>query len=375
LPPAPATAAVHVVGYVVKEADLALGREYVGLVEPIQTVMLMPQVAGQIASVNFKEGAMVRQGDLLFTIDSAQYEATVAARKADVARAEAALARSVKYYNRLKAADSKSVSASDLELAESDVQQGRATVAQANAALKLAQIDLGHAKITAPISGKIGRALVTKGNYVAPASATLATIVQINPIRVSFALPDKAYIERVAAFHNPGEQIFNVSLTLPDGTKYAPRGKRDFEANTMQTSTGTMTLYMRFDNGKGDLVPGSMARVMVRPVKSHIAPVLPQEAVMTDGKGDYVYVIGPNNVAERRDVKLCAEIGTSREVLSGLKPGDKVVTSGLFNVRLGSPVSPTYASDDDKSKTPGELAKQSGYDLAPISLDQKGSSK
>lgn len=146
-PPAP-----PVILHTVEKADLAVSREYVGRVEPIQTVFLLPQVSGVIEEVHFKEGAMVKAGDLLFTIDSKEYRTTVALRKAELAKAEATLDRASKYLKRLKAADARSVSAMDLDQAESDVLQNQAAVEQAKAALQLAQIDLGYTRITAPIS-------------------------------------------------------------------------------------------------------------------------------------------------------------------------------------------------------------------------------
>jgi RND family efflux transporter MFP subunit len=359
-PPAP-----PVVGHVVVKADLAIGHEYIGKVESIQTVQIKPRISGQVETVHFKEGSVVKEGDMLFTLDSAQCQATVALRKADLAKAEANLARSVKYNERLKAADKRSVSASDLDIAASEVLQNRAAVDQAKAALKLAQIDLSYTKIKAPITGRIGRALATRGNYVTPA-AELATIIQTDPIRVSYAIPDRDYIDQIDAFRSSDDPVYNLSIFLSDGTLYESGGQRDFEDNTIDTMTGTITLRRRFENGNGTLIPGSMVRVSAKPVKIHIAPILPQEAVMSDIQGDFVYVIGEGDVTDRRNVDLGAEIGTSREVVSGLEAGEKVVISGLHNVRPGSRVRPSYISSDESSMSPADLAKKSGYDLPSV---------
>ena len=184
-PPAPS-----VVVHVLEKADLAVEKEYIGIVEPIQTVVIKPQVAGEILAVHFKEGSLVKEGEALFTLDARQYEANAALRKADLAKAQANHSWAAKYYERLKSADRRSVSAADLEAAQNNVVQGKAAVEQARASLRLAEIDLGRTKIKAPISGRIGRAEFTKGNYVTPDSSSLATIVQVNPIRVAFALPE-----------------------------------------------------------------------------------------------------------------------------------------------------------------------------------------
>jgi RND family efflux transporter MFP subunit len=350
---------------------LAIKREYIGSVEPIQTVQLRPRAAGQIMSAHFKEGSVVKEGDLLFTIDRAQYEATEALRRADLSKAQAGLSRASKYNERLKAADKRSVSANDLDMSANDIQQGRAAVAQAKAALKLAEIDLGYTEITAPITGRIGRVNVTKGNFVSAASGPLATIVQTDPIRVSFAMPDREYMEQIKAFQASGASVYETTLTLADGAQYESRGERDFEDNEMDPSTGTITLHLRFENKKGELMPGSLVKVTARPIKSHIASVVPQEAVMSDAAGDFVYVIDDGDIARRRGVKLGAEIGTAREVISGLDPGEKVIVSGLQNVRPESPVRPSYPSQET-SKTPAELARESGYDLPAAGKPEGG---
>jgi RND family efflux transporter MFP subunit len=364
-----------VVLYTVRKADLAIGKEYIGRVDPIQTVSLTPQVSGQIEKVYFKEGSMVKAGDLLFSIDDSQYRATVALRKAELSKAKANYDRAVKYDKRLKAADKRSVSASEIEMSESNVLQGKAAVDQAEASLRLAEIDLAHTQITAPVSGQIGEALLTKGNYVTPASGSLASIVQIDPIRVTFSLPDKDYLEQLAVFRVPGAPVYNASVRLAHGTPYPLKGTRDFENNVMDPKTATITVSLRFDNPNGFLVPGSMVRVNVKPVKSHIAAVIPQEAVMADTDGNYVYTVDDKNVASQRKIKLGDAIGsTMYEVRSGLDAGDRIVRKGIQMVRAGSKVQPVTASDDNAAKTPAELAKESGYDLKFIPLDDNGAS-
>jgi len=361
-----------VVLYPVEKAELAVGREYIGRVDPIQEVSLKPQVSGQIEKVHFKEGSMVKAGDVLFSIDDSQYRATVALRKAELSKAKASYERAVKYDKRLKAADKRSVSASDIELSESDVLQGKASIKQAEASLRLAEIDLSHTQIKAPISGLVGEALFTKGNYVTPASGSLTTIVQIDPIRVTFSLPDKDYLDQLGSFKGSEASVYNASVRLANGDPYPIKGTRDFENNEMDPQTATITVSLRFENPKGFLVPGSMVRVNVKPVKSHIAPVVPQEAVMTDLNGDYVYTVDDKDVAAQRRIKLGDEIGTMYEVVSGLESGDTIVLKGIQMVRTGSKVRPIPISNDDNSSTPAERAKESGYDLKMIPSGDSG---
>jgi RND family efflux transporter MFP subunit len=140
----------------------------------------------------------------------------------------------------------------------------------------------------------------------------------------------------------------------------------------MDATTGTIMVYLRFKNENGALVPGSMARVLTKPVKSHVSAVIPLEAALSDEAGTFVYVIDENNVAHRRDISLGVEFGTTREVLSGLEAGEKIVLRGLQNVRPETPVNPSYLSDD-VNRSPADLAKESGYDLPSVgSQDESG---
>jgi RND family efflux transporter MFP subunit len=352
--------------HVVKEADLAASREYIGKVEPIQSVSIKSQVAGVIAGVHFKEGSVVKAGDLLFSIDDRQYSAAVDVRKADLARAEANYDRAAKYYARLASSDRRSVSAADMEMAENDLLQGNAAIEQAKAALKLAQIDLGYTKITAPITGRIGKASFTKGNYVSTEGGSLAEIVQMDPIRVVFALPDRDYLDQMEAFRKSGRRVFNTTISLANGVIYPQDGERDFEENSMNESTGTITMRLRFDNGDGTLIPGELVKVRATPAIQRVSPVIPQEAVLADPQGDFVYVVDDANIAHQRRLTLGPEVGAMCEVVSGLSAGEKIVLKGLQAVRPENPVNPAPPRSENETKTPAELAMESGYDLTPL---------
>lgn len=311
--------------------------EYVGRVESIQSVSVKPQISGEIAKVCFKEGSVVKAGQLLFQIDPKQYEATVQLRKAELQQAEANLVTAEKYYKRVTAASERAVSATDRDTAEGNFLQAKAAVAQAKAALKLAQIDLGYCRITSPITGKIGRALYTKGNYVTPQITELASIVQMDPIRVSYPLPDRDYLDQLSLFKEDGS-VYNTSLILSNGEKYNVPGKRDFENNRVDQTTGTIMMRLRFANKEGMLIPGEMVRVFTKPVKSHIVNAVPQTAVMADEQGDYVYVINADNTARQARVTLGREFGDLREVTSGVEAGENVAVAGLQRMRPGAKV-------------------------------------
>lgn len=311
--------------------------EYVGRVEAIQTVQVKPQISGEIAKVSFKEGSIVKAGQLLFQIDPAQYQATVALRKAELEKAEATLAEAEKYHKRVMAANDQAVSAADRDTAESSVLQGKAAVSQAKANLRLAEINLGYCRITAPITGKIGIANLTKGNYVTPSSGALATIVQMDPVRVSYTLPDRDYLDQLELFKKEGS-VYKTKLILSNGSELDVPGQRDFEDNTVDQMTGTVMMRLRYTNDSGMLIPGEMVRVFTQPVKSRIVNVIPQTAVMADAEGDYVYVVEADNSVRDVRVKLGREMGTLREVVSGLKDGQNVVVAGLQNLRPGTKV-------------------------------------
>ncbi|MDR1515397.1 MAG: efflux RND transporter periplasmic adaptor subunit [Synergistaceae bacterium] len=352
-----------VILYTVEDVDLSISREYMGKVEPVQSVAIRPQVSGVITDVRFKEGSYVKAGDLLFAIDNRQFTAAVELRKADLTKAEANYDRAAKYRARIASSDSRSVSAVDVDMAENDVLQCKAAIQQAKASLKLAELDLGYTKITAPIAGRVGKAFFTKGNYVSPAGGVLAVIVQTDPIRVVFAMPDKDYRERMDEFKKSGNRVFNTSIRLADGTVYPQNGERDFEENSMNESTGTITMRLRFDNGDGMLIPGEVVRVQATPAARRTGPIVPQEAVLADPEGDYVYVVDESDIAHQRRVTLGPEVGSMCEVTSGLAAGDRVVRKGIQSVRPEAPVNPAPQGSRDAAKTPAELAMESGYDL------------
>ena len=354
---------VVVVRQVEKFDASSVPSEYVGRVESIQSVSVKPQISGEIAKVCFKEGSVVKAGQLLFQIDPKQYEATVQLRKAELQQAEANLVTAEKYYKRVTAASERAVSATDRDTAEGNFLQAKAAVAQAKAALKLAQIDLGYCRITSPITGKIGRALYTKGNYVTPQITELASIVQMDPIRVSYPLPDRDYLDQLSLFKEDGS-VYNTSLILSNGEKYNVPGKRDFENNRVDQTTGTIMMRLRFANKEGMLIPGEMVRVFTKPVKSHIVNAVPQTAVMADEQGDYVYVINADNTARQARVTLGREFGELREVTSGVEAGENVAVAGLQRLRPGAKVRIETSADEkpaaEKAAAQGGEAPKEG---------------
>lgn len=338
--------------------------EYVGRVEAIQTVQVRPQISGEITKVAFKEGAVVKAGQLLFQIDPLQYEAAVALRKAELEQAQAALDTAEKYYARVTSANEQAVSAADRDAAESSVLQGKAAVSQAKANLRLAQINLGYCRVTAPITGKIGLANLTKGNYVTPSSGPLATIVQMNPVRVSYSLPDRDYLDQLEFFKKEGA-VYKTRLVLSNGTELNVTGERDFEDNTVDQATGTVMVRLRYANNSGMLIPGEMVRVYTQPVKSRIVNVIPQEAVMADANGDFVYILQADDTVKDVRVKLGIELGSLREVTEGVKAGENIVVAGLQNIRPGMKVRVDRSAEANAPDSDAALEEASDAKLLP----------
>lgn len=312
---------------------------FIGHVEPVRDVDLRARISGYVMKVNFAEGSIVKEGDLLFEIDAEPYEATVAVRKAEVAQAQAELERAQSYLNRLNASDARGISQADLDTALSDVAGGKAKIEQTKAVLRLAEIELKHCQIIAPIDGKIGRTIANVGDYVAPSVGTLARIVQVNPIRVVFSVTDREYVgirEKIA--DDELSQELRMRVQLPTGTIPDMEGERDFEDNEMSSATATLPVRVKFDNKNGLLIPNSYVTILVDAKAPAQYPVVSQSALAVDKEGEFVYVIGADNKAHKRRVQT-GDVENGRvELHQGVSVGERVVTQGLQGIKDGATV-------------------------------------
>ncbi|MCF7816832.1 MAG: efflux RND transporter periplasmic adaptor subunit [Kiritimatiellales bacterium] len=330
---------------VLKEQSLQPVSEYIAKVEPVQEVMVRTEVPGYVAQVHFTEGAMVKEGDLLFTIDQSQYRATVAVREADVTRAKAELVRAQKYLDRLKTADERSVSRNDLDTAESDLLRAEAALKQTEANLNLAQIDLDYTQIRAPIGGRIGAVQMTKGNYVTSASGELARIVQTDPIRVVLSLTDREYLTFKQQEQAGTTAVWNAQIRLPNGTVLPTIGKIDFADNAMNPETGTMAVRYLFDNRDGLLVPGGYAKALLSKPEVEMGIRIPQKAVLVDQQGEYVLTVDEAGLVSMARIAVGAQIDTDVIVLSGLKSGDRIIVDGIQKAHPGATVQATLLEE------------------------------
>ena len=321
-PPEMPPAAVKVME--VSESLLAPADEYIASVEPLQDVVVRPEVSGKIEQIHFEEGALVKEGDLLFTIDRSAYQAT-----ADAAEAE--MSRTKKRYDRLQKADSRSVSASDLESAESDYLRGKA-------AYDLAMVDLEYTEIRAPISGRIGTAMVKKGNYVTPGMQELTRIVQLDPIRVVFSQTDRDYLAMRRRELSGDAAALEAKVILPDGSVLPNTGKKDFDDNAINPQTGTIAVRYLFDNPDGLLLPGGYITAQISNSAGETGIKIPQRALLLDADGSFVLSVDEAAAVSVIRVEAGEQIGEDVIILSGLKPGDTVITDGVQKAIPGATI-------------------------------------
>ena len=318
-----------------KEMPLDTLDDYIATIEPVQEVMVRSEVAGYIDEVHFEEGTIVNEGDLLFTIDQKQYKARVEVRQAEMARAHAELDRSDKYLKRMKEAGQRSVSESDIDTAESNHLQAQANLKQKEANLNLAKIDLAYSEIHSPISGRIGAAMATKGNYVTSASDALARIVQTDPIRVVFSMTDRAYLNLRQQEQDAKANSLTARIRLPNGSTLPMIGKKDFDDNAMNPETGTLAVRYLFDNPDELLVPGGYANILVGQEVRPMGIRIPQKAILVDPQGTYVLTVDNAGQVGTARIRLGKTIESDMVVLSGLQVGDRVVVDGVQKVQPG----------------------------------------
>jgi multidrug efflux system membrane fusion protein len=321
--------------------------EYSGRIEAVDSVELRPRVTGYLAAVNFKEGSLVQKGDLLFSIDDREYRAAVAAARADVARASARVSMASNELKRSEALiEARAVSKGELDSRRMEASQAEADVLAAQARLQQAELNLGFTRITAPISGRIGAALVKPGNLVAPGETLLSTVVSMDPVHVVFDGDERAYLryqEMVRAGERESSRTSDtpVEVALANEPTFAHRGHMDFVDNAINPTTGTIRGRAVLPNPDGAFTPGLFARVRLMGAQPRPALLIHDQAVLTDQDRKYVWTIGEGNTAQRKDLMLGESIDGLRVVESGLVAGDKVVVNGVRKIFFpGQPLAP-----------------------------------
>ena len=326
-----------------------LPERYVAHAEAVQEVDLLPQVDGYIKEIKFKEGDLVKEGQILYILDDERYQAVVNQRKADLAAAEAEQRRANRYYERMQAADERGITQKERDDAEAAAESAKAAVLQAKANLVVAEYDLKKAKVYAPISGQIGKTTAHVGDYVAPSKGPLAHIMQVDPIRVTFPLTDRAFIRwREAQMKGGSADNIRHRLLLPDGEEYTGEGKLDFDDNQMSRETATIIMRLSFANPDRLLVPNSYLTLLVDRRKPEPVACVPQQAIFDIAGGNQgVYVLRDDMTVEQRVDTVREAFEGWAPILTGVRDGEKVVISGVSKLRPGSKVALVEATGND----------------------------
>lgn len=318
--------------------------ELPGRVDASRVAEVRARVAGIVQKRAFVEGSNVKSGQLLYAIDAAPYEAAVQNAQATLARAEAnALQTSSQLERYRPLVEANAISKQDFVNAEVAQKQAQAEVASAQAGLRTAKINLSYAQVTAPISGRIGQALVTEGALVGQGTATpLALIQQIDPVYVNFTQSaTEAFKLRQAVSDGQltpaGKQSTEVTVLLDDGTTYELPGKLLFSDISVDPATGQVTLRAEIPNPKGLLLPGLYVRIRMEAAKANNVIAIPQQAVTRTQQGNTVSIVDADGKLSTRNVKITMAQNNQWIVQEGLQPGDQVVVDGLQKLQLMPP--------------------------------------
>lgn len=339
----------------VKAESFTVVDELPGRIEPVRVAQVRARVAGIVLTRNFEEGADVKAGAVLFQIDPAPFKAALSKAQGDLARTEATLFETqatVKRYESL--VEIEAVSRQTFDTARSALQNAAAAKKSAQADVETARLDLGYATVRAPISGRIGRAMVTEGALVGQGETTLlATIQQLDPVYADFTQPVADALQMRAAIQEGrlpkgGEDALSLSV---DGTDYQSSGTLLFTDVAVDRTTGQVSLRARFANPKGVLLPGMYVRVRTPQRVDANAILVPQRAVQRSSDGAArVLVIAQDGTAEARPVKTGAMQDSRWQITEGLKEGEQVIIGNMTGLNPGDKVVPKSPSAQQQAK-------------------------
>jgi membrane fusion protein, multidrug efflux system len=339
MPPPPEVSVARVIAREVRSSN-----EFTGRVSAVETVEVRPRVSGYIERVHFEEGSEVRKGDLLFVIDQRRYQAVLdgATAQLERARSEARLA-ATEHERAATLLAAKAISREEFDARSAAHAQGNSVVRAAEAAVDSARLDLQFTEVRASIDGRAGRALVTAGNLAQADATLLTTLVSIDPIHVYFEADEQTFL-RDRELASRGRQSAGTSAVrvgLANEAGFPHVGSVDFVDNQVDSNTGTIRARAVVANADRAFTPGLFARVQMESGEHVKSMLIDEKAVLTDQDRKYVYVLGPNNVAVRKDVSLGRKVGALRVVDRGLATEDLVIVHGVQKVFFaGMPVAP-----------------------------------
>ena len=346
--PSPAAQATPVSVATVVQSDVATWNDFSGRLEAVERVDIRSRVAGTVQGVHFREGALVKAGDLLLTIDPAPYQADVDRADAQVFAAQSRLTNAKSNYVRAKQllADH-AISQREYDDSLNAQSEADANLRAAQAQLQTAKLSLGYTQVRAPVSGRVGKLEITTGNLVAagPGAPVLTTLVSVSPIYASFDADEQIVtraLSELPAGASARAQIEKIPVqmgTVAD-TATPVAGHLQLVDNQVDAKSGTVRVRAVFDNADGALMPGQFAHLRMGQVKADSALLINERAVGTDQSKKFVMVVGPDDKATYREVTLGANVDGLRIVTSGLKANERVVVNGLQRVRPGSLIAP-----------------------------------
>lgn len=362
-PPPPADVSVaQVVVKQVTEWD-----EFIGRVEAKETVEIRPRVGGYLRAVHFNEGGEVKKGDLLFTIDDREYQAALATAESNVVRAQVRLKTAgLEAARSKKLLAAKAVSQEEFEAQTAEVEQAQADLSSAQAQRVQARLNVEFTRIESPIDGRAGVALVRPGNLLAPATSLLTTVVSLDPIYVYFEGDEHAYLKyqsmALSGERASSREVRNpVRMGLANEQGYPHTGEMDMVDNALNPQTGSIRARAVFDNKKRLFTPGLFARIQLLGSGEHSAMLIHDRAVLTDQDRKYVYVVGAQGEAQRKDVVLGGKVDGLRIVNSGLVGEDRVVINGTSKIFFpGMPLKPFEVPMDKPETQPPQPAGAAG---------------
>jgi multidrug efflux system membrane fusion protein len=371
-PAAPPAAQVSVA--TVERTNVATFNEFSGRLEAVERVDVRPRVAGTVLAVHFKEGALVKKGDLLITIDPAPYQADVDRSEAQVASAQARLGYTRSELERAKRLlDEHAIAPREHDERSNAQLEADASLRAAQAGLQTARLSLGYTQVRSPISGRVGRIEITAGNLVAagPGAPVLTTLVSVSPIYASFDADEQVVTRAlrqlqgdtsgdehgyrradIAARGDVDRIPVQMGTSATEDLPYI--GKLQLVDNQVDARSGTVRVRAVFDNADGSLMPGQFAKLRMGQVKNDSVLLVNERAIGTDQSKKYVMVVGADNKAMYREITLGTSVNGLRIVTSGLKPSERIIVNGLQRVRPGATVDPQPVQMEVKAEAKAE---------------------
>jgi multidrug efflux system membrane fusion protein len=320
--------------------------DFSGRLEAVDRVEIRPRVAGEIVATHFREGAEVQRGDVLFTIDRAPYAAAADRARAEVAAAEARLKLARADLERGRKMTSLAISGRDLDQRDSEVRSAAAAKQSAEAQFRSAELNLGYTEVRAPIAGRVGRIEITAGNLVAagPGAPVLTQLVSVDPIYASFDADEQTVLNALDTLPQGvtrSDAIGLIPVEMSTSTRQAAaRGRLQYVAPSVQAAAGTIRVRAEFPNPDGRLFPGQFARLKLGEAREYDAVLVSERAIGVDQDKNFVLVVGEDDRATYRQVRLGASSDGLKVVLSGLADGERVVVEGLQKLKSGALVAP-----------------------------------